>query len=119
MKGNKRKFLRIKDSVDLQYRIVSGGLKTDSYCVDISEGGVRLPVFHKLEVGTCVELTIHLPHAPDPVVLTGQVMWIKPKVQGPYRFLAGVQFVKTESAERNKIITHILQNISEGQGSEE
>lgn len=113
MKENKRKFLRIKDSVDLQYRIISGGLKTDSYCVDISEEGVRLPVFHKLEPGTQLELTVHLPQGPDPVVLTGQVMWIKPQVQGQYRFIAGIQFVKTESPKRNKIIAHILRNISE------
>ncbi|MBN2483278.1 MAG: PilZ domain-containing protein [Candidatus Omnitrophica bacterium] len=113
MSNDKRRYVRVKDSVQVKYRVLSGIVQTDSYCVDISEGGLRLPVFQKLERGALVEISVYLSKTEEPVVITGKVMWIKEEKRADYRFVAGVQFLKTNVPERDKIIAHLIKAIAE------
>ena len=107
--SEKRQFTRIKDTIKITYRTPKGYLQTESSSIDISEGGIRFPVFHKLDLGSPIELTIFLPNNP-PIIVNGTVMWIREKVDGEFRFVVGVKFVE-DAPRRQKIFQHLLKEL--------
>ncbi|MBN2484209.1 MAG: PilZ domain-containing protein [Candidatus Omnitrophica bacterium] len=111
--AERRRYVRVGDTVKLKYRILKGALKTASLTHDISEGGVRLPAFQKLEPGTILELKIALSEFKKPVVVVGRVVWCRWRREKDFRFLVGVKFIRVASEHRSQIISYLLDVLSE------
>lgn len=111
--GERRRYVRVNKSVSLKYRVITGALKTVSQTEDISEGGMRLPTFQKVEPGTILELKVRLSRYKKPIVVVGKVVWCRPRRDRDFRFLVGIRFTRIASTHRNEIIAHLLDALSE------
>ena len=109
----RRRYVRINESIRISYRIVQGSLKTDSQCIDISEGGIRLPVFQEMEVGTILELRVHISEFSHPLFLIGKVVWIRKKPVGEFRFVAGIRFLRARPLRDRRVITTFIKQLRE------
>jgi c-di-GMP-binding flagellar brake protein YcgR len=107
---NKRKFPRIHESVNIKWEKKGKPVKDSSKCSDItsdvSEGGARLIVYEKMNVGEPLSLELQLPSGRR-VCSEAKVAWIKdfeilgPKGQTGYEI--GVQFINISESDKEEL----------------
>lgn len=108
----KRKYIRLPDSLIIRYRVVNTFLRSSSRSKDISEGGVCLSSSQRFNLGTSLELKIQLQEFAEPIIVIGEVKWLKETGNAQLPFLLGVRFIKIDLRERDKLCEH-LQRISQ------
>ncbi|HOW42171.1 MAG TPA: PilZ domain-containing protein [Candidatus Omnitrophota bacterium] len=101
--NERRKDLRVNNSVMVRYWIGDGFLKTGSRSADMSTGGVRLPLHQKLEPGTKVELSIEIENNAKPLIASGQVAWVERKKHPQYPFEIGIKFTRIDSGTLERL----------------
>ncbi len=77
--------------VNLPVAELNGRQVAGTFVVDLSSLGARIEATAPLSTRNHVEMTISLPDQ-EPLVLSGQVAWLRPMVNAPGRFQMGVCF---------------------------
>ena len=110
----RRKFIRIKKAFTVKHRMSSTLLGGVCLYEDISAGGLRLPIFQRLEPGMSLELDISLGELTEFIPALGRIVWVNEQFDARLPFVAGVEFVEIERVDRNKIIScvanHLVKN---------
>jgi Tfp pilus assembly protein PilZ len=97
-----RRFPRISHSLKINYQIGGDTLRMDCFTQDISEGGICLHLYQKLETGAALKLYIYFPDATEPFLILGKVVWIKDTPGRDFPFAAGIMFDFLDSTSRSK-----------------
>lgn len=103
----KRRYIRIDAPIVVAYEIVNKvPAAKKSIIKDFSEGGIRFPVYEKLEVGAELELSIEIPFDTIPIFAQGQIMWIKAlnREEGREIYDIGVQFREMQTFDKKRLV---------------
>jgi len=106
-----RKSSRVKDFLRIQYQLGSEIMHSNCRSKDISDIGIQMDLYQKLQVGVSLKLGIYLQDLAEPVLVFGKVAWIKETPGKEYPFEAGIEFSLIGSPSFSKIKGHI-QHIS-------
>ena len=114
----KRSFPRIKGEIRVAYKTMDSNGEYEVRTMDISGGGLRLPMNEKAKAETLVELNIFLPSQDAPFYGLAKVIWqsrtaVKEK-DGKNYFETGVKFIKVGIHNRKQIVRYINSLIKEG-----
>ena len=71
----RRRYVRISDSLRISYRLAADALRTNCRSTDISEGGIRFSLYEKLEIGDTLKLEIQLKDSVEPLYAVGRIAW--------------------------------------------
>lgn len=110
----RRKFPRIPESFELQYRVF-GDMAASWSAVrtaNLSAGGVRFRSLETLESGTPLELHVQLAGFTQMLTLRGSVVW--GRMQSPGVMEYGVQFVDVtmrQQAEIDRLVQFLRQRV--------
>jgi c-di-GMP-binding flagellar brake protein YcgR len=108
----RRKEVRIDKLLSISYRISKGLLKSTSSTRNVSQVGLCLPVFQRLDPGIVLEMEMKLLEYRRPITASGEVVWIRENPDNKqYSFEAGIGFIKIESIGKNGI-TKISEKLS-------
>jgi c-di-GMP-binding flagellar brake protein YcgR len=116
--NEKRKFVRIEAPVVITYKAASEKGKQDkAICEDFSEGGIRFPIYEKLEVGTTLEMQIETPFDALPIYAVGSIVWMRPlsKEAGSQAYDVGVKFTRLDKFDRTRLTSFARSFFSEAQ----
>jgi len=103
----RRRYVRISDSLKINYRLAADALRTNCRSTDISEGGIRFNLYQKLEIGDTLKLEIYLKGSAEPLLGIGMVAWTRETSGKEYPFEAGIEFNIFAHSFLNEIKTHI------------
>lgn len=107
MEKDHRQYTRINKSLNISYRILKNLFFDANRSKDISEGGISLFTHSRFEVGTILELKIHLTGLTGPIECVGEVAWLKKTDDAKSPFMVGIRFVKIKPSDRIQILNHI------------
>jgi hypothetical protein len=102
-----RQRVRLNKNLLVSYQKLNDYMRSPSKSKDISEEGVCLPVFHRLEVGTTLKMWIDLKDNKGPIVAIGEVAWINRRNDAECPYEAGIKFIEVNSANRDRIAKYI------------
>ncbi len=108
-----RRYERINHSLKISYQIANDTLHVDCQTKDISEKGIRLNLYQKIEIGTTLKLGIYFQGSEEPVWVIGKVVWLKATPKREYPFEAGIEFTFLDASSRFKHQNHIKNIIKE------
>ncbi len=109
VRSDRRRAPRYRIDWPIRYERMNGGELDLAASRDVSETGIGLMVRERLEVGSSLRLTLALPGDPQPVTLTGRVMWSRPIPEaiqpkgGSRYFFVGIHFQETDPQRTAKI----------------
>ncbi len=72
---DRRRYVRISENLEVGYKVLQGFSKSRSGSIDISRGGIRLPVDQDLAVGTVLDLDIRSISPPISLRAVVRVVW--------------------------------------------
>jgi len=75
--------------------------------IDISEGGISLPVDHILCPGIILELGITIGGSADLIVTTGEIVWVKGQDDEKYPYAIGIKFINISIRDHDRVNYHI------------
>jgi Tfp pilus assembly protein PilZ len=104
---NLRKYPRVDKSLDISYQRLRDFTRTSSRSKNISEAGIRLPVFQRFEAGTSLKLVINFQDYAKPVEAIGEVVWFKESGERQYPFEIGIKFVQIKPEELKRLTQHL------------
>jgi c-di-GMP-binding flagellar brake protein YcgR len=107
MQGEKRRYFRLKDTLNVVRCPVKYLFESNALTRDISEGGICILTPHKMEIGERIELGIYVPESKTPILATGKIVRRNETNDPNYPFILGIEFIKINPEERNKILEHI------------
>lgn len=102
-----RQSVRLIKPLLVSYQKLTDYMRSPSRSKDISDTGICLLVFHSLEVGTTLKLSIDFKDNSTPTTAIGEVVWLKRRNNAEYPFEAGIKFVEINAANRRKISDYI------------
>ena len=91
--NEKRKFIRILESAEISYRLISKVKLKGTLTKDISKGGLRFTVREFVPKDSILKIKINLKKIPLSFETTGRVKWIR-RMPSSERFEIGVEFVE-------------------------
>jgi c-di-GMP-binding flagellar brake protein YcgR len=112
--NEKRKFIRILESAEISYRLISKLKLKGTLSKDISKGGLRFTVREFVPKDSTLKIKINLKKIPLSFETTGKVKWIRRMPAGE-RFEIGVEFVEITRS----VLIHLDQYIKTLQVSKE
>ena len=117
-KEERRRYIRLETPLKISYVLQNKEKILKVTSKDISPVGVRFEAVEKIEVGSRVDLTLHLPKSSNPVHAQGKLVWIKKLTledDSPYD--AGIEFVRIEEDNKNTFLKFLCDLIySRGKG---
>jgi c-di-GMP-binding flagellar brake protein YcgR len=78
-----------------------------SRCEDVSEGGMRLNILQRLDLGMHLDLDFKLDDYADSIIAKAKVVWQSVKDSAYYPFVVGLKFYKISSADSKKIRAYV------------
>ncbi|HAH20616.1 MAG TPA: hypothetical protein DCL49_06920 [Candidatus Omnitrophica bacterium] len=110
--AEKRTYLRVKDGATVIYKTMGVMGEYPLHVLDISAGGVRLPLKEKIKAGTLIELQISLPEDKEPFFGLAKIAWqhdaaVKDKTNTLF-YETGVQFIRVGVNNRKRILRYVL-----------
>ena len=101
----KRKYIRIEAPIVVTYKLDRESATKKTITKDFSEGGIRFPVYEKLDAGATLEMYIETPFDTIPIFAIGRVVWTKALSvkEGREIYDVGVQFTEMKSFDRKRI----------------
>lgn len=112
---DRRKYPRLKDGVKAIYKPMGEEGEHNLHVLDVSAGGLRLPVKQKLELGTILELKVMIPQTDESFFVLGKVVWQSPNPTrtkaGKIYYETGVEFQKIDLKERIRLIHYVHDNL--------
>lgn len=109
----RRKYIRVKVSLRVTYQVLKSFRPITSYTRNISEGGLCLPIPQRLEPGILVECESYPLLFKEPIVVTGEVVWLKERGWVQLPFMIGVKFVNIVSKCQEQIRNYIWSKLNE------
>lgn len=112
--AEKRKFERLNIQTEVIYNKEAATEKEKkSFSRNISQGGICLIVYEKLEISDILKLTILLPDGIAPIQATGRVAWVKNfSIEGPFgggeKYDVGIEFIKINKEERTELEKYLF-----------
>jgi c-di-GMP-binding flagellar brake protein YcgR len=103
----RRQHIRISKFLTISYEVLDQFIKGGSRSKNISGGGLCMPLIQRLKPGTLLKLEIRLVEFSKPIVATGKVIWLSEKREAQFPFIGGVEFVKIDLGDLNRIRRHI------------
>lgn len=103
----RRYHVRINESLSVSYQVLKDFLRPSSHSVDISEGGIRLSVYQRLEQGCALKIWVHTSNSVTPIMALGEVVWSRQKSDARYPFELGIKFIKVDPTELKKLSGYI------------
>jgi c-di-GMP-binding flagellar brake protein YcgR len=111
----KRAFPRVSLNVKVDYKIISSPEKVPDPMIlskDISEIGIRIVAFERLNPYTMLDLKFLLPGSKESISATGRAVWSKESMVGTSSsskaYEIGVEFVSISKEDREKINQFVL-----------
>ena len=104
LRNDQRRAPRFRTNALVRYRRMSAEEAGSARASDISETGVGLVIQHFIEKGSRLQLEFTIPGLPNPLPVTGTVVWIRPVRPKDGRspeeklFFVGVQFLNADPA---------------------
>ncbi|MCM8771017.1 MAG: PilZ domain-containing protein [Candidatus Omnitrophica bacterium] len=99
---NKRRFPRLSMATQIEYTLLekSYGI-VKSHTKDVSIAGLSIKTNELLEKGTYLDIKFYLPGDTNPIEAISKVVWSKQI--GPSDFETGIEFVKINYADQERI----------------
>lgn len=113
--SERRQYIRISKSLEIEYRPVSKLMGSRSRSTDISRAGIRLPIIEKFDPGTLLKLDIRFVGL-KPISVVGEVIWMNEKKDGDFRFEIGIRFVNITHYDREALNSVIQKLEDKGSG---
>jgi len=82
-----------------------------SRCEDISEGGMRLNVLQRLDLGMNLNLNFKLDDYAESIIAKAKIIWQDSRDNAYYPFAVGLKFFKINSADSKKIHNYVNKTI--------
>lgn len=108
MEDERRQHQRKDSLFNINYKVISppnGHGNTTG--IDISEGGIALPIDHLLCPGIILELGITLGDSSDLIVTTGEVVWVKEQGDEKFPYVVGIKFINISRRDNDRVYYHI------------
>lgn len=110
----RRKYARLKASVEVKYTIIGKPGELQVFSKDISAGGLCVVAEKEFPIDTPLQLEIKMPDLQDPVQALGRVVWQK-KIESagdhkPY-YNVGLEFTGISDFDRFNINRYIKDRI--------
>ena len=102
-----RQHLRINKSAIVRFRLSGSHLGMSSRCEDVSEGGMRLAVLQRLDLGMSLDLDFKLEDYTDSIAAKAKIIWQDNRDNSYYPFAVGLKFYKITSADSKKIHDYV------------
>ncbi|MDD4954638.1 MAG: PilZ domain-containing protein [Candidatus Omnitrophica bacterium] len=102
-----RKHPRINKSMIIRFRLLGSHLGMSSRCEDISEGGMRLSILQRLDLGMSLTLDFKLEETAEPITAKAKVVWQNDRDNAYYPFVVGLKFFKISPADSKKIHDYV------------
>ena len=103
MSGERRRFSRVPQAFDAQYRLM--GELMESWrkirTLNLSAGGMRFRSAALLEIGEWLEVQLTLPGIHEPTILRGRVVWSRMQASGVVE--NGMEFVDLSPEQQLQI----------------
>lgn len=110
----RRQFIRVKENLDLQYKIISPpDGEGDATSLNISEGGISFPVNQQLLPGLVLEISIKFPGSEEEVDITGEVVWVKKSDTHNFPFVVGLRFINISPEDRDRIYYYVHKKLEQ------
>jgi c-di-GMP-binding flagellar brake protein YcgR len=109
----RRRYPRINYYLRTDYQIANDTLHSNCRTQDISEGGIRLNLYQRVEKGTTLKLGIYLQDFGEPAWVFGNVVWMRETPGKEYPYEAGIEFDFFNPSFRSRIQNHIQSIINE------
>lgn len=108
----KRRYYRIKDSkIAVLYKAMDSDVEHTVSILDISGGGMRLPIEGRLKPGTILEISIQLPGENLPFLGVAKVIWQEAKItktkEGQDYYETGIEFIRLGIQNRKCLVRYI------------
>ena len=115
----KRKFARLKVSVDVKWRKLEKSIQTETDTIDtakdISRGGICVTSHQQLKPGTNLHLDITLPTG-KVIAAAGKVVWIKNCSTlhgiGQEVYYIGIEFLHMSNEDREEIYKFVFESLN-------
>lgn len=104
----RRKYVRIDNSLSVSYRVLKSYLTSSSHSRNISEGGISLPINHKFDPGVVLALKIQIIEWDISIKAVGEVVWIKELKDAAFTFLTGIKFIEIDPEGYAKLRKYII-----------
>lgn len=88
----------------------------DLAVINLSGGGLCLPLSQKINKGTLVELNLHVPHEKEPFYALAKVVWQSQasiSKEGKVYYETGIEFLRLGIREKMRIIRYIYNKLKE------
>lgn len=117
MKPERRRYRRVKNGVKAIYKVMGVEGEDNLSVLNLSGGGLCLPLSKKVEKGTLLELGINIPHEKDPFFVFAKVVWQSQAPaatkDGRVYYETGIEFLRLGLRERMRIIRYIYNKLKE------
>jgi len=114
----RRKDLRVQDSFKISYKVISPpdgwGNATG---MDISTGGISLPVNQGILPGVILSLQINFIDNSPTINATAEVIWVKETQRKELPYTIGIKFLNIQQHDRDRICYHTNKRTEEGKPS--
>lgn len=111
----RRKFARLKASVDVKYTVIGNPGEIEVFSKDISAGGLCIVLTEELIMDTPLQLEIVIPDIKDHIHALARIVWQrKNKEQSPegkLLFETGIEFTGLSDFDRFNLNRYILERI--------
>lgn len=104
---DRRKFKRFDAYMSVKYQ-VAGTDVNQGVCLskDLSREGIKVNSNSHMDKGTMLDLEIHIPDDPKPVITSGRVMWSRPAEGKNQGFDQGVQFMIMDPVDKFRVLDY-------------
>ena len=106
-----RQHFRISKSAIVRFRLSGSHLGMSSRCEDLSEGGMRLAVLQRLDLGMNLDLNFKLDDCMDLIAAKAKIVWQDTRDNSYYPFAVGLKFFKITAADIKKIHDYVSKTI--------
>ena len=111
----RRKFARLKTSVDVKYTVIGNPGEIEVFSKDISAGGLCIVLIEELVADTPLQLEILVPDIKDAIRALARVVWQRKckeqEAEGKTLFETGVEFTGLSDFDRFNLNRYILDKI--------
>ena len=111
----KRKFVRLSALVDVIYNKRAVTDKELSITRNISQGGICLIAYDRLNEQDVLDLKLYLPEDNTPIQAIGKVVWVKEFIIGSIeegkRYDVGIEFMDIREEDANRVNKYVFSHI--------
>ena len=109
--AERRTFIRFTSWLDMSYAVVGSSETLTSMTRNVSGAGIGFFTKNRLVPGTVLNLEVKFPQRPQPVRLTGEVMWSGPLLlfgqdDAPHAYETGVRILQISPDDKAFLATY-------------